>query len=60
MTRRCTVCAHRKKTEIDAALVSGEPYRSIVQRFALSPDSVYRHKARHLPAELAQAESEVT
>ena len=55
MPRTCTVCAHPERPAIDAALVAGEPYRGIAQRFAASPDAVLRHKA-HVPAALARAQ----
>lgn len=54
MPRTCTICSHAQRAEIDAALVAGEPYRGIAQRFRVSPDAVYRHRA-HVPAALARA-----
>ncbi len=65
MSRRCTICRHLKREEIDAALVAGAPYRSVAQRAAVSPDAVFRH-SRHLSgtltasrkaAEVARADS---
>jgi len=57
MPRVCTICTHPEKPAINQALVAGEPFRKIAQRFATSPDAVYRHKQDHLPAKLAQAEA---
>jgi len=57
MPRVCTICTHPEREAINAALVTGEPYRVIAQRYAASPDAVYRHKIDHLPAKLAQAEA---
>jgi transposase-like protein len=55
MPRRCTVCAHPKVEAIDMALVAGEPYRSVANRYeSLSQASVQRHSENHLPATLAQ------
>ena len=54
MPRTCTICAHTRRAELDAALVAGEPYRGIAQRFAASSDAVLRHKA-HVPQSLAKA-----
>ena len=54
MPRVCTVCVHTDKEAIDKALVAGEAYRAIAQRFAASPDAVYRHRA-HIPVALAKA-----
>jgi len=56
MPRRCTVCAHPKVEAIDMALIAGEPYRSVANRYeSLSQASVQRHSENHLPATLAQA-----
>ena len=55
MPRRCTVCDHRERHNIDEVLVSGAPYRSVAKRFRLSESAVYRHKTEHLPAHLLKA-----
>jgi transposase-like protein len=55
MPRRCTVCAHLQRQDIDELLVSGAPYRSVAKRFGLSESAVYRHKTEHLPAHLLKA-----
>ena len=55
MPRRCTVCAHLQRQDIDELLVSGAPYRSVAKRFGLSESAVYRHKTEHLPAHLSKA-----
>lgn len=55
MPRKCTVCEHPQRDEIDAALVAGEPLRNIAQRVSVSSAALCRHKADHLPATLAKA-----
>jgi len=56
MPRRCTVCAHPASHAIDKALVAGEPYRSVANRYeSLSQAAVQRHEENHLPATLAKA-----
>jgi transposase-like protein len=55
MPRRCTVCDHPQRHNINEALVSGGPYRSVAKRFGLSESAVYRHKTEHLPAHLSKA-----
>jgi hypothetical protein len=55
MPRMCTVCDHHERHDIDEALVTGAPYRSVAKRFELSESAVYRHKAEHLPAHLLKA-----
>lgn len=57
MPRACQICIHPERAAIDAALVTAEPYRVVAQRFAASPDAVYRHKAEHLPASLVKAQA---
>jgi hypothetical protein len=53
--RRCTVCDHPQRHNIDEALVTGAPYRSVAKQFELSESAVYRHKTEHLPAHLLKA-----
>lgn len=48
MPRTCTVCSHRKLSEIDAALVSNESFRNIAKRFGVSASAVYRHQQQHI------------
>jgi hypothetical protein len=55
MSRICTVCAHPQRPAIDAALVAGEPNRRIATQYAFSEASVRRHRAKHIPKQLAQA-----
>jgi hypothetical protein len=50
MPRRCTVCDHPRRHNIDEALVTGAPYQSVAKRFSLSGSAVYRPKTAHLPA----------
>jgi len=51
------VCAHPQRQALDAAVVAGEGFRGIARRFAVSPDAVERHAARHLPAALARSQA---
>ena len=55
MPRVCTICTHPERETIDAAIVGGEPYRSITERFSVSTGAIARHKSDHIPATLAQA-----
>jgi hypothetical protein len=57
MPRKCVVCESQHLKEIDKSLVSGEPYRAIAQRCAISPDAVFRHKINHLPKALVKAKA---
>src|SRR5438477_6300327 len=55
MPRICTVCAHQKVSEINAALLRNEAYRNIAKRFGASESAVFRHQREHLPAALVKA-----
>lgn len=57
MPQLCTVCRHRKRQEIDEALLASDPLRTIADRHGLSKTALIRHKAQHLPAHLATAKS---
>lgn len=52
MSRRCTVCSHPKRAEIDAAIVGGGVIRDIARRFDVSKDALCRHRDGHLAAHL--------
>jgi hypothetical protein len=53
--RTCSVCSSERRSEIERALVAGEPFRHIAARFDTSTGSLQRHKAEHLPAKLVMA-----
>ncbi|MBI2389496.1 MAG: hypothetical protein HYV09_07860 [Deltaproteobacteria bacterium] len=56
MPRRCSVCDHAARDEIDRALISGEPFRNIAERFAgLTAASIHRHRHGHLTAAVRHA-----
>jgi len=41
----CTICSHARRTEIEAAIVSGRTVRSISEEFEIGKSIVHRHKA---------------
>jgi uncharacterized protein YerC len=55
MPRTCTVCPHPERTEIDRALLAGEPYRNIAKRYGTSSTALFRHKHQDIPATLVKA-----
>jgi hypothetical protein len=55
MPRRCTVCEHPEREEIDRALVGDASNRSVASLYDVSEAAVRRHKAKHLPTKLAKA-----
>jgi hypothetical protein len=51
----CRVCGHRKRLEIDRALLEGQSLRGIARRTTgLSASSLQRHKADHLVPSLVK------
>lgn len=44
MPPKCSICSHERRTEIDAALVSGTPLRDIAQQFDVSISALSRHR----------------
>jgi hypothetical protein len=53
MPRRCSVCTHPRRPEIDHAIVSGNSYRTVAQQFTISRDAVVRHR-RHFSVALVK------
>ena len=54
MPRRCTACAHPDRADVNAAVVAGQTTPAVASRFGLSVNAVKRHRAAHVPAELAE------
>ncbi len=52
MPRRCTICTHKQRAEIDQALVARQSVRAISRQFSVSKDALLRHHDDHLPAAL--------
>jgi hypothetical protein len=53
--RKCSLCIHERRYDIEQAMLAGGSYRVVAQRFAVSRDAVVRHR-RHLPAVLTRAQ----
>ena len=56
MPRRCTICIHPARADIDASIVRGEAFRRIAAHHGVTEQSVRRHRADHLPSSLVKAE----
>ncbi len=56
MPRRCTICTHDRRDEIDRSLVARQPYRYIAKQYGLSTAALVRHHDDHLPAALVRAQ----
>lgn len=55
MPRTCTICGHKKLTEINAALIGLDPLRNIATRFSTTTGSLLRHRKAHLPVSIEKA-----
>jgi len=53
--RRCTICRHPQRPNIDLAIATGISRRIIAERFACSADAVWRHGKDHLTPEMRTA-----
>lgn len=47
--KRCRVCGHPQRAEIERALVNGETYEKIAEKYGLSIAGVQRHFKSHVP-----------
>jgi hypothetical protein len=53
MPRLCQVCAHPRRSAIDAVLLlHQQSYRAIVKRYGVPHDAVWRHRRKHLDLDL--------
>jgi hypothetical protein len=50
MPRRCSVCDHDELADINSALASNEPLRTIADHWSVSKTALIRHRNEHLPA----------
>ena len=56
MPRKCTVCTHEQREEIDRLLASNDSIRSIAARYSLSRAALTRHRDSHLTAAVTKAQ----
>jgi hypothetical protein len=55
MSRRCTICEHPERVEIDKQLIERRSFRNITEHFSLSLGALHRHKSDHIDENLAKA-----
>src|ERR1700758_3830550 len=53
--RRCTICNHPARPQIDLAIATGVSKRAVAERFGVSRDAVWRHAQAHLTTEMRAA-----
>lgn len=59
MPPKCTICAHKKRDQIDRCVAKGKPMRRIAARFDVGVKSLERHvKAGHVSKAILEAEKE--
>jgi hypothetical protein len=52
MSRKCGVCSHPDRADIDSVLIEGgASFRVLAQKYLLSADSLARHRRNHLAQE---------
>jgi hypothetical protein len=56
MPKKCSICVHQKRKEIESAILEGKPLRLVASRFSVSEDALSRHKLKHIIAALAKAQ----
>ena len=47
MVKRCSICNHPERREIDQGLLAAVPYRTLAAQYGLSPSALCRH-GKHL------------
>ncbi|MCG0276856.1 MAG: hypothetical protein L5655_12020, partial [Thermosediminibacteraceae bacterium] len=55
MPRKCTICEHPKRDEIDRALIETQNIAKIAERYGVNYHALFRHK-QHLSTELIKAQ----
>lgn len=53
MSRSCSICTHSERLEIDRLLLRGDSIAGIARNFAVSEDSLARHRDKHLGADVS-------
>jgi hypothetical protein len=55
MARRCSICTHAQRTEIEIDLINSGTFRDVAGRYGVSVSAVHRHKKQgHLASGLLQ------
>jgi chaperonin cofactor prefoldin len=55
MSRKCSICNHNRRQEIERALLRGESHHAVAQQFTISRGAVARH-LKHVSTALTQAQ----
>jgi len=49
ISRKCIICKHPQRAEIEKMLLEGHTYREICEKFGLDDSSLQRHFKNHMP-----------
>jgi hypothetical protein len=55
LSKKCTICTHGHRSQIEIGLVHHVPMRVLAQRFGVSPDALHRHRHNHSSPQVAAA-----
>jgi hypothetical protein len=55
MSGQCKVCGHTRRAQIEDMIISGVTARNIGLEYAVSEQSISRHKLDHMPADMLAA-----
>jgi hypothetical protein len=53
--KRCSICAHPKRHQIEIGLTHHVPMRALAIRFECSQDAIHRHRTNHLTPQMRAA-----
>jgi transposase-like protein len=59
MPRKCSICQHARRREIEADLQAGLPYRDVARRHDISQHALWRHRT-HVSQHTAAALTTLT
>ena len=60
MSRRCAICSHPQRLEIEREIIRGATRASVSRKYGMSTTAVYRHETKHIPQLLVKARDVAT
>ena len=58
MPRKCSICTHPDRGEIEAAILNGTSFRNITKRYGMSIGAISRHQNDHMNNAIAEVAKE--
>jgi hypothetical protein len=56
--RKCTVCGHRRRSDIEADLAAGMPLQTMAKRWHIARQNIARHRDNHLAPAVQEARAQ--